>query len=779
MGMRILQSPRKLIISFWLLCLLLVGWSLSVNLTVQSDLSQFMPAGASADEAMMLNRLQEGPAARLVLIAIEQGELEQRAASSKALAKLLRESGLFTQVKNGEFGLDGTERQRLAAHRYLLSPEVSVHRFSEQGLRAALMQRLDDLRMPLLLDKSALPSDPTAETLAILRNWGSNPQPERIKGVWFSLDTKQALLLAEVAAAGLALDQQQAALDFIKQAFNQVKADSGVHLLLSGSPMFATGSREIIRGEMTTLSTYSTVALILILSLAYRSPRLLLLAGVPLGAAVVAGMGAVNWVFDGVHGITLAFGITLLGVAIDYPIHLFSHLTPEQKPRTTLQTIWPTMRLGVVTSVLGYLALLTSGFPGLSQLGLFTCAGLAAAILTTKWVVPLFLEIGPLPTFFLWNVKLQPRLSLQRAGVVVLVLLGSAVLLFLLLRNAPIWQSNLRALSPIPQSLITQDGELRKAFRTPDLNHMLVARAASPEEALQLSEQLEVRLVPAVDAGLISGFDLASRYLPSIQRQLQRQSLLPERQALEARLAAAQQGLPFKQGLFAPFVEAMEQAREMAPLSLDDVNDGVLGMRLRTLLFTEDGGWVLMVPLYGVNDEKAFGQWMDQLGLAEVRYINLRQEMEGLIDRFRDVALERLGLGALVILFTLSIGLRSLRRGFHILTPVCLAVAIDLALLLLMGQLLSLFHLIALLLVMGIGIDYSLFFNRQEVDEEGRQRTLHALLVCAISTVMVFGILASSEIPVLKAIGQTVSIGVFFSFLAAAFFSPTQCRTSA
>jgi len=68
-------------------------------------------------------------------------------------------------------------------------------------------------------------------------------------------------------------------------------------------------------------------------------------------------------------------------------------------------------------------------------------------------------------------------------------------------------------------------------------------------------------------------------------------------------------------------------------------------MRLRTLLFTEDDGWVLMAPLYGVNDEKTFGQWMDQLGLAEVRYINLRQEMEGLIARFRDVALERLGLG--------------------------------------------------------------------------------------------------------------------------------------
>jgi predicted exporter len=102
-----------------------------------------------------------------------------------------------------------------------------------------------------------------------------------------------------------------------------------------------------------------------------------------------------------------------------------------------------------------------------------------------------------------------------------------------------------------------------------------------------------------------------------------------------------------------------------------------------------------------------------------------------------------------------------------VLVPVCLAVIADISLLLWLGEKLSLFHLISLLLVVGIGIDYGLFFSRSETDVANRQRTLHSLFICSSSTIVVFGMLALSTLPVLNAIGQTVAIGVFASFLFA------------
>jgi len=119
----------------------------------------------------------------------------------------------------------------------------------------------------------------------------------------------------------------------------------------------------------------------------------------------------------------------------------------------------------------------------------------------------------------------------------------------------------------------------------------------------------------------------------------------------------------------------------------------------------------------------------------------------------------------------LLVGLKSPRSAVLVLLPVLLAVILTMGLLVLLGELLTLFHLVALMLVVGIGIDYSLFFSRKETSEEDARRTFHALVVCAISTTTVFAILSSSEIPVLSAIGLTTSIGVVVSFVAAMAFA--------
>ena len=79
--------------------------------------------------------------------------------------------------------------------------------------------------------------------------------------------------------------------------------------------------------------------------------------------------------FGSLHGITLAFGMTLLGVAVDYPLHLFSHLRDDETPQSTLRRVWPTLRLGVLTTALGYLAMVFSDFDGLRQLAVFAIGG--------------------------------------------------------------------------------------------------------------------------------------------------------------------------------------------------------------------------------------------------------------------------------------------------------------------------------------------------------------------------------------------------------------------
>jgi predicted exporter len=96
------------------------------------------------------------------------------------------------------------------------------------------------------------------------------------------------------------------------------------------------------------------------------------------------------------------------------------------------------------------------------------------------------------------------------------------------------------------------------------------------------------------------------------------------------------------------------------------------------------------------------------------------------------------------------------------LTTLLILAALQLA-----GVSLSLFHLIALILAAGLGLDYALFFENAAHDPLEQRRTLHAVLVCSLSTLMVFALLATSSLPVLRAIGITVTLGVIFNFVLA------------
>jgi predicted exporter len=187
------------------------------------------------------------------------------------------------------------------------------------------------------------------------------------------------------------------------------------------------------------------------------------------------------------------------------------------------------------------------------------------------------------------------------------------------------------------------------------------------------------------------------------------------------------------------------------------------------LLLQRNNRWSALILLYGVSDAEAITASAPQQ--SDVLYLNFKATTNQLIKEFRGETLTRMQWAALAILLVLGLGIRQGGRLLAALLPVMLAITVTVALLLIMGQSLSVFNLVALLLVFGIGIDYGLFFSRQEPDVRMRQRTLHALSVCALSTVSVFAILSLSAVPVLQDIGITVWLGVLLSFVFALLLS--------
>jgi predicted exporter len=188
---------------------------------------------------------------------------------------------------------------------------------------------------------------------------------------------------------------------------------------------------------------------------------------------------------------------------------------------------------------------------------------------------------------------------------------------------------------------------------------------------------------------------------------------------------------------------------------------------MASLLFQQPNGWTAVVPLRGVTDRKRLNDIVSSWSMTTVAYVDLKEESNQLMTAYRDRTIAILLCGLLVITLILAIGLKSVGALGPILLPILGALVVVAAVVNVSGESLSLFHIATFLLVIGLGLDYALFFNRPEGDEDGRARTLYGLLVCSTTTILVFGVLASSTIPVLHAIGMTAAIGSFCCLLFA------------
>src|SRR6202035_70619 len=211
----------------------------------------------------------------------------------------------------------------------------------------------------------------------------------------------RALAVAQTAASGSDSDAQSKAIDAIRAAFAtaagtlQQGPNKGVQLRLSGPGVFAVAARAKIERAAVRLSIASGILVVALLLVVYRSLPALGLGLLPVTTGALVGVAAVALGFGAVHGITLGFGITLIGESVDYSIYFFiqSRRTVENGAagRSWQRLWWPTVRLGMLTSVCGFASLLPSGFPGLRQLGLYSISGLIAAALVTRFVLPALL----------------------------------------------------------------------------------------------------------------------------------------------------------------------------------------------------------------------------------------------------------------------------------------------------------------------------------------------------------------------------------------------------
>jgi len=778
-------NARATAIGLWLALVALCIAQLARTAFV-ADLSSFLPAHPTAAERVLVDQLRHGPLSRVMLVGIEGADAASRAAISRHLAQALSRDAHFAGVANGDTG--GLERERglLFRHRYVLSPAVDAERFSEEGLRRAIGATLDLVASSAgLAVKPLLTRDPTGETLVLLDTLQPAQSPRLADGVWGSADGTRAVMLVRTRASGADIDAQAEALASLEDAFARARreggaAASGARLVVTGPGVFSVRARAMIQHDVARLTTLSAVLVIALLLSVYRSPRLLLLGFVPVVTGALAGIAAVSLAFGSVHGITLGFGTTLIGEAVDYSIYLFvqSEGGALRDPRWSSR-FWPTVRLGVLTSIAGFLALVFSGLPGLAQLGVYSITGLVVAAAVTRFVLPSLaparLRVRDLaPMGNAARRALVGRNALR--GVAAVAVIGAAAAI--LAHRGALWDRDLASLNPITAADRENDQRLREALGASDARVMVALPATSLEGALESAQRAQGALDRLVADGALAGYDSPAKLLPPRSVQRERQASLPDAATLRARLRTALSGMPLRAERLGPFVSDVESARAAPVLTARDLEGTALGLALDGLVMHDGANrWTAMLGLHAAQahaiEPARIENALRDAHVSGAVVLDVKAELDAIYGGYfrRALVASAAGLGVIAVLLLAS--LRDVRRLLAVVAPFAAGVVIAAGAQLASGATLTLFHLVGMLLVAAIGSNYSLFFDKlARAAEASAARTIASLALANATTVIGFGILALSSIPVLHAIGATVAIGTLATLLVAAAFAP-------
>ncbi len=758
----------------WITFALLAGVGLYgvSHLEFTNSIKSFIPAAGELGDLSL--ELVDSPLARRMAISIGGGE--KRTSVATALAESLRSHPEVAWVESGfdEDALRGIYELYFARRVYLISekPEAEIPALLEP---AALERRAAGLRRSLAQPDSMLvartaPEDPLGLFQRIVdRIRDAHPALSSGSGSFESASGEHAIVLLGLRSSPFDSEHQAPLLDYLDSEFARLNAEAGGQMVLesSGINRVSVASERSIRGDTNFISAVSVSVVCALFLLIFHSLRHLAIAILtPLSGFAVAMAVALSG-DNPVHGITLGFGFVLIGVAIDYPIHLMNHHAlspPGTLPRETVAQIRSSLLLSALTTTLAFVALALSDFPGLQAMGTFAAIGIAVALAVTLFSIPAFMSPSAVPTpaqhaLAHGFARLVGWLG-ARDGLAVALFAACALIAAVGVPQLH-WEDDPSTLIVGDPALIAESERVRARIADFDSGRFVVGLAPNAEAALVLNDQIHDQLAQAIAAGDLEGTSSLHTFLWS--QALQRRNLEALRSVpdLAGRIDRIFVQSGFQSGAFRGFSAAVA-APSVAPLRAEDFAGTALERSVDSLVELE-GRWAVVTYLRGVRSGDAIRRAL--AGLERARYIDQKEIVAGVYQGYRHSMVRVLALGCVIVFVVLQLRYRNLRAALLAFATAGLAALATYGAFGIFGVSVNVVSTVSLLLVLGMGVDYGIFTVDGARTSDRLGATLSSILVSCLTSVFVFGTLALSEQPALRAVGLTTGTGILFALV--------------
>jgi predicted exporter len=770
---------------------LVLGVYCALQLRVGTDLTNFMPIGSRSELARISTRLTDSPFTRTMVISVgavppaagrrhaEGDETERAVAVASALADSLRGHPEVAWVRSA---VEETEFEDLYElyfpRRYSFLSEEPEREIPKLLSEDALRERARDLRRRLgspastFLERLAT-SDPIAAFERIARRFrAADPALKVVRGQFVTSDGRFAIILLGTRTSAFDSGAQARLLDDLHASFETLAAEhgGGVRLELSGANRFAVAAERAMKRDVWVISAFAFVGVATLFLLFVASLRGFLVVTVPPLAGVLVATAATLAVFGDVDGLTMVFGASLMGIAIDYSNHVLIHhglAVPPETPRETALRIRPSLVIGALTTIASFAGMALTAFPAFRQMSFFAGVGVLAALLVSLWVLPDLIRLAPpLPSrsaraalamgHFLERVSRLPR------GVLLLPA-GAAALSLLAIPHLE-WSDDMSRLTRFDPEFIAEDVRVRQRVSQFETTRFVIGIAPDEAAAVALEDRIHLRLSRAAADGALERTRSLHDLLWSEELQRRNQAVVAADTGLARRVDAVFSAEGFRPGAFAAFADDLA-APPPAPLTLGDLRASPLADLIVPYVFPLGDQVAVVTYLDGLESPDAVRAALADLD--GVYLLDQRTFVSNIYREFRETTLRQMLVGGVLVVLLLVARYRRARPVLASFLPSLVVAALVLALLSLTGVEANLLHVMSLIMVMGMGVDYGVFL----VDSAGRREsvgaTMLSLLMSCLTTAFVFGTLAFSSQPALRAIGVTTAVGILLSYALA------------
>ncbi len=749
----------------------------ALRMRVSTDVTQFLPGAEDRQLARLGAQLLDSSLTRAMVVSVSAPAQPRAIAAAVQLAELLRADPEVEWVNRGP-APELAERFHALffPHRLALlsaDPERELpERLSDKGLQRSARELKQKLSQPIgALYARLAGADPLLAFGAELQRLAAAQQgPLDVReGQFVTRDEKSAILFLSTRSSPFESRAQGPFLQRLQAAFDSVNTGGALRLETSGLNRYAVDTERVMKQDISRVSTLSTLAIVLCFLLLFRSLRILLLSLLPLAAGMLTATTAGLLVYGKLHGFTLAFGATLLGVCVDYPVLFLNHQVLHPAPGgpwKTLRRLAFPLLLGAGTTLAGFIGLAATSFPGMREIAVFATTGIVGAVAATCWVLPALAPLQSRPVALhlaLADAVLAMVERLRRSRALIGALAATAICVCALGFSRLRWDDDLEKLQRPNAALRAEDDRVRAQVSRMDAGRFIITLAPDEATALARNDALYRRLVEARREGLLQDFRSLTDLLFSVELQRRNRAVLAASPRLYERTVAALQAEGFRPEAFEPFGRALLETPP--PLELAQVLASSIGEQVQPFVVHLDGQVGVLSFVRGVRDPAALAARLQDL--RDVRYVDQTASFAASYGRYRARTQALIATGVVFVFAIIFVSYRRLRVTLAAGIPPVLAAATTLALLSLLGIHPNLLHVVSLLLVMSMGEDYAIFLVASAGSRDELRASGISVVLCCLATALGFGLLGLSDIPALRAIGVTTGLGVGLSFLMA------------